>query len=336
MKRSYISLLLTGMLFLGSMSAGCGQVKETADPHIVKKNIVTDTEEDSRVRGSFTEKTQQTEQPEPYAPDGQDSSGQPSGQQEQQTSQPETETKQPESETKTEPESESESGNQSTGTGQVGAVTATDTHYDYVALGNSVTCNEISGLWWSSWGMAATEEKNDYVHRIASWLETQSYQPVTTTVLDIKSWEVAQDRPGYAAGYESYFNEYTDLVTIQTGENITEHKETLGADYQDLIARIKKAAPNAQILVLGEVLWPGEDIEASKRTACTQNGVTFVEMTEFLNDYEAKYRSAVGTEVYGADGAKHAIDNDVVAAHPNDAGMACIAQLVENQIKVGN
>ena len=88
--------------------------------------------------------------------------------------------------------------------------------------------------------------------------------------------------------------------------------------------------------MLGETLWPLEEIEAAKRGACAAYGVEFVEMTDFLNGYEAFYKSALGVQVLGADGGMHAISNEVVAAHPNDEGMACIAQLVINHIVVKN
>ena len=51
-------------------------------------------------------------------------------------------------------------------------------------------------------------------------------------------------------------------------------------------------------------------------------------MTPFLNDYDAVYKSSLGTEIVGADGEIHVISDEEVAAHPNDEGMACIAGLV--------
>lgn len=235
----------------------------------------------------------------------------------------ETEALEPETETETEASTEE--------------LVATEDTFDYVALGNSVTCNEIQdGLWWGNWGMAATSEEKDYVHIVSAWLGGQSRRPVTTTVVDLKDWELAQDRNALLPGFETYFNEHTDLITIQTGENITNFKETLGSDYVNLIGTIREKAPNAQILVLGEVLWPSADIEAAKQTACASYGGTFVDMSPFLNGYEGLYKSAVGAGVSGADGGGHTISSEEVAAHPNDDGMACIAQQVINCITVKN
>lgn len=185
--------------------------------------------------------------------------------------------------------------------------------------------------------MAATTEDNDYVHIVSRWLEGQSEKPVTTTVLDIKKWEVAPDRAAALDDYDKYFNEHTDLVTLQTGENITEGKETLGVDYPALVQRIREKAPNAQILMLGEVLWPKEDIESAKHAACDQNGIQFIDVSDFRAAYEGgTFRSSLGAEVYGADGSLHPIDNEVVAAHPDDEGMANIAQHFIDNIIVTN
>ena len=217
------------------------------------------------------------------------------------------------------------------------AITASDETYDYVVLGNSVTCSVAEGtIWWGNWGMAATSKDKDYVHLISSWLKEEMERPVTTMVLDLKKWEVSQNRYEILEKYEGYFGEHTDLVTIQTGENITDFKDTLDSDYQNLVAMIRKKAPNAQILMLGEVLWPSEDIEAAKKKACEANGITFVGMEAFLKDYQEVYRSSIGAQVTGADGKMHKINDEAVAAHPNDKGMACISEQVIKQITIEN
>lgn len=216
-----------------------------------------------------------------------------------------------------------------------GAIAASQDTYDYVALGNSVTCSEAEGsIWWGDWGMAATTAENDYVHLISAWLKEQSNKPVTTMILDLKKWELAEERDDVLDKYMAYFDENTDLITIQTGENITDFKETLDTDYESLVSQIKEKAPNAQIIMLGEVLWPSEDIESAKKAACEANDVQFLEMTEFLDDYNEVYRSEIGEVVYGEDGKKHIISDEAVAAHPNDEGMECIAELVTEEITI--
>lgn len=210
-----------------------------------------------------------------------------------------------------------------------------DGTYNYIALGNSVTCSKVSdGLWWGDWGMAATSADRDYVHLLSKWLRKQFAKPIDTMILNLKKWEVAKERDKILKKYGSYLNEDTDLVTIQTGENITDHKETLDADYLNLVKFIQEKAPNARILMLGELLWPTEDIEAAKKAACEAQGIVFVDVEEFLRKYEEVYRSSIGAKVSGEDGKQHEITDEVVAAHPNDKGMACIARLLKEQILI--
>lgn len=304
--------MLAVLLCMAFLFGGCTKMNEaqqnTKEPDA--ETVEVESEEDSEVRAAFTEIETVTET------DVLDTESEEAS---------EIETTETESVEPTEPETE-----------ELQAIQATSDTYDYVALGNSITCNEISDLWWGNWGMAASSEDKDYIHLVSAWLGGQSVRPVTTTVLDLKKWELTADRDGILKDYEEYFNEYTDLITIQTGENITEFKETLGSDYPNLIKMIKEKAPNAQIIMLGEVLWPSEDIETAKRQACEQYGVTFADMSEFLNGYEGFYKSSVGTTVTGADGGSHVISDEVVAAHPNDEGMACIAQQVINHISIQN
>lgn len=314
------------MLSAVLMFSACSEAKDASAPEVHEQSAEVSNEEASEVRDAFTESKHEMSDTEAAT--------------ETQEEEPETET-----ETETEMNTETETDLQSTeeptkedteDEEKPKEIEATDEAFDYVAMGNSVTCNEISNLWPGNWGMAASSEDRDYVHIVSTWLGGQSAKPVTTTVLDLKKWEVAQDRGSVLEDYEKYLNEYTDLITIQTGENITEFKETLESDYADLVSRIRQKAPNAQILMLGEVLWPAEDIEAAKRLACSGEGITFIEMSDFLNGYEGLYKSAMGASVATSDGSSFTISNEVVAAHPNDDGMACIAQLVINQISISN
>ena len=301
MKRKiYGMLLVFGML---TLLAGCQDATgaKRAEAPVKQEEAKREADPQPEVRSSFI--TEQDEEAE--------------------RTQPSPETEQAVLETETQQPEETE------------AIAPSVETFDYVALGNSITCNEAQdGLWWGSWGMAASSQEKDYVHLVSAWLSGQMEKQVSTTVLDLKKWEVAQQRDAVLEDYREYFGAHTDLVTIQTGENITEFRETLGMDYLNLVAYIKELAPDAQILMLGQALWPSEDIEAAKQTACQYYGVSFVDMTAFLEGYEAFYKSPVGTVVSGADGAAHAIENEVVAAHPNDEGMACIAQQIINRISI--
>lgn len=50
-------------------------------------------------------------------------------------------------------------------------VNYSDTAFNYVAIGNSITKHVINDYWWNEIGMAATSQDKDYVHLISSYLE---------------------------------------------------------------------------------------------------------------------------------------------------------------------
>lgn len=205
--------------------------------------------------------------------------------------------------------------------------------FKYVAIGNSVTIHETNDLWHGDWGMAATSKEADYVHVLAERIGEAKFTPVDLSVISCKNWELGDDRRGELLHAFDNIPQDTDLITIQTGENITTFIENLDGDYDALFGYIRSKAPNAQILVLGEVLWPQDAIETAKRNNCGKYNIGFVDMNEFLNGYETMYRSSMGEPIVGIDGNTYLIDNECVAAHPNDAGMQKITDIVFASIK---
>lgn len=49
-------------------------------------------------------------------------------------------------------------------------VNYSDTAFNYVAIGNSITKHVINDYWWNEIGMAATSQDKDYVHLISSYV----------------------------------------------------------------------------------------------------------------------------------------------------------------------
>lgn len=201
-------------------------------------------------------------------------------------------------------------------------------HFKYVAIGNSVTIHEIGDLWHGDWGMAATSKQNDYVHVLAKMIEQSKEQPVDITVISCKDWELNAERNNFIDVALKDVPSDADLVTVQTGENITTYLERLNNDYDAFFGYLRQKAPNAQILVTGKLLWMTDEADSAKRTACEKYGIQFIDMNEFADNYENIYRSRIGELIVGADGNNYAIDNECVAAHPNDDGMAKIAEIL--------
>lgn len=205
--------------------------------------------------------------------------------------------------------------------------------FEYAAIGNSVTCNEPCDYWWGHYGMAASAPEKDYVHQVKDYIIQTTNVNVDVKTGSIKEWETAEgSRDAMFSTFDGILNTDTDLVTVQAGENITNHKDSLYNDYCNLIIHIHEKAPNAQIIVLGNVLWDFTDVDAAKACACADTGTLYIDLAEFKTNYDAMYRSYVGAPVVGDDGNIYEIWYDCVAAHPNDAGMTYIAEKIEEQI----
>lgn len=192
----------------------------------------------------------------------------------------------------------------------------------YLALGNSVTVHPADGeLWWGNWGMAATSADRDYVHQVEAHL-AQTYE-VKTVAYDFKNWEISTARKDSLPELDPLLSKNLDLITIQLGENITDGFDTLPMDYAELVDYLTAKCPHVQIIFIDEFCWPKEPIQQAQQAACAQYGLAYVDLAEIRND---SYKAGLGTIVMGEDGAQHEISNEVVAAHPNDAGMTYIAE----------
>lgn len=44
----------------------------------------------------------------------------------------------------------------------------TNAGFNYLAIGNSITCHGITDFWWNEAGMAATTKEKDFVHLVAA------------------------------------------------------------------------------------------------------------------------------------------------------------------------
>lgn len=226
---------------------------------------------------------------------------------------------------------------------------ATDTSFDYLAIGNSITQHPVYGdYWWGEWGMAASSEDKDYYHIVADKIANEKDE-YTTQALNFTIWEEPfYEREDALKYLEGYVDETLDLVTIQLGENIYQDsssdtetasksksskssstssatfEEKLADDYEDLIHYIKEKAPNAKILVIGE-FWTDDTKDSAKQKACQETGATFVSLSEIQ---DLSYRVGTDTEVEGADGVMHTIEYQPVGEHPGDEAMAYIAEAI--------
>ena len=111
-------------------------------------------------------------------------------------------------------------------------VNYSDTAFNYVAIGNSITKHVINDYWWNEIGMAATSQDKDYVHLISSYLE-DLHGEVCMNAVNFSVWEMqVADRAETYQILDYYLDERLDLVTIQLGENVND-TVTYEEDYED-------------------------------------------------------------------------------------------------------
>lgn len=216
-----------------------------------------------------------------------------------------------------------------------------NTYSKVLFLGNSITLVGPSSSvgWYGNWGMAASREQYDYVHRVMARLRgnnasvTYSISGINHPTLGI--WETSPDfthpsvSPLYAlTQYTHVLDAQTDLVIIRLGENVqdkTNFENALIVLIRDVIQQV---APNAKIIMTG-LFWSDAQKEAAIVNAASSTGVTYVEIDQYDRD---EYKERVGGIVYDVSGNPYAITNAAVAAHPSDLGMEMIAKEILDAI----
>lgn len=202
--------------------------------------------------------------------------------------------------------------------------------FRYFAIGNSFTMHPVCDIWWGPYGMAASNQENDYVHRLESMVKPY-YASVETNMIYYTKWERASGGLGRTAALsdlDGYLNENLDLVTIFLGENVVDYSY-LDSDYQNLVNYVKAKAPNAKIVMVG-MFWQDETQDAIKRSVSEASQIPYIDLHDVMNN-EA-FRAGMGTMVMGDDGTLHPISQEAVAAHPNDLAMNLFASRIFNQL----
>ena len=194
--------------------------------------------------------------------------------------------------------------------------------YNVLAIGNSITIHPVCSYWWGSWGMAATSADKDYVHKLVAGLQ-QTYENVTYDVYR-SGWEGSSVRNMMLPNLDETLKNDYDLVVIQLGENVSS-LSTFKDDFEMLVNYVKQSEPNAQIVIVGDY-WYKSGRDTIKKTVAEETGSIFVDISAIQG--VSKYRSSIGTKVLGDDGKYHSIYTSDVAIHPNDQGMAYIANCI--------
>lgn len=181
-------------------------------------------------------------------------------------------------------------------------------------VGNSITYHapkpEIG--WFGRWGMAASCEKNDYVHQVVNMLETH-YGKVGYGVAQLAQWEITFDEKSQEwkdnyCGMESFD---ADVAVIRMGENIPDTKLELTnveSYIEDMITFFGKGCKQ---IIVTDCFWKREKLDNLLKKICDDNGYTFCQLSDL---YENSKVMAFGQ-----------FEHHGVSLHPSDYGMELIA-----------
>ncbi len=190
-----------------------------------------------------------------------------------------------------------------------------------VATGNSITWHPplANSDWNNNWGMAATSQDKDWVHRVHRYV-TENQKGVTPELIVENFGDRQVVDP---AKHEKLAAFKADLYVIQFGDNLKDedcNEKTLGKPYEEMLKTIKKANPNA-VIVCASTWGCSKNKDPLMRAACERQGVPFVRIDIFIGD--------VKNRALGEGHFKHGGVN----WHPGDLGMQKIADALWPAIK---
>ena len=198
-------------------------------------------------------------------------------------------------------------------------------------IGNSITKHEAAPDkgWLGNWGMAATSEENDYVHKLMSSIN-EKYNNVEFKWENISEFEkYFYDWSKFKSSkYDELAKYDADIIIAAFGANIknvnNEEDPELETDqvfkashYSDIIDHFN---PNkdAKVISLITTLTPSDNMTVIKESA-NANGYTIVDVSD-LTAREYTAADYKDNSVF----ADNVIDS--VLNHPGDAGMAAMAE----------
>ena len=192
-------------------------------------------------------------------------------------------------------------------------------------LGNSITLHPPAPDigWTNNWGMAASEEAKDYVHRLTSLITGY-----TGTVPGIMVRNIADFERNYAtydveANMAEMFAFAPDLVVLAIGENVsalsTEEQKT---QFKAAVMRIFNGVltQSQPIIAVRSCFWADAAKDLALSQVCQQAGGLFVDI------------GALGADESNYARSERTFSNSGVGAHPGDKGMAEIASAIYQTI----
>ncbi|GAB2570921.1 SGNH/GDSL hydrolase family protein [Spirosoma areae] len=192
-----------------------------------------------------------------------------------------------------------------------------------LVIGNSIMSHgPAPDLGWFNFnGMAASAPEKDFVHLLTSRLQLL-HPPTTVKLQSGGGFERDFGKPNYSLDeFNQVLQEFKpDLILIRIGENV-EDGDVQGRQFEmqfrQLLERLANAGQRVKIVSTTSV-WERPKTDAVIRKVINERGYSLVDLS-----------CLVGQGPYFA--SQYA--NPGVAAHPNDAGMQKIADLIWDKIQ---
>ena len=196
-----------------------------------------------------------------------------------------------------------------------------------MAYGNSILKHEPNESlgWKGNWGMAASSEDKDYIHRLISMLGDKYGKNNVSLVSckNVSSFESAIQSGTDSTDYSEQLADISaevkagqpDIVTVQIGENAGAATEAVYKNaLKQFVQTIKTASPNTLVLVTTP-FWGGDGKISGAKAVAAEFNLPIANLEQF-NTNENK--------AYDGDGVD-ANWNEGVKAHPGNLGMEHIA-----------
>lgn len=188
-------------------------------------------------------------------------------------------------------------------------------------VGNSITRHGPAPKigWTGNWGMAASEEAKDYVHRVVAAIEQRTGKRPDFRVVNVAEFERGFEGYDAAAKLKEEIAFQPDAIVLAIGENVPALKapdspKKLADATVRLIRQLQGGRPC--VVYVRSCFWAEPVRDGALRDACTAVGGVFVDVGALGKD-EANYARS-----------ERKFEHDGVARHPGDRGMQALADAI--------
>ncbi len=201
------------------------------------------------------------------------------------------------------------------------AITSSKAPPKILFVGNSITKHgpkpDID--WHSDWGMAASAEENDYVHRVVAGVAKAYGKMPEFMIRNVADVERQYDKAEVVNRMKNARDFGADIIILAIGENVpalaTDKEKKKFQSVIELMLNGLKGDRNPKFIVRSS-FWPNAAKDAALEAICKTVGGTFVNISE-LGKNEANYARA-----------ERSYKNAGVGNHPGDRGMVEIADAI--------